>query len=175
MSIWKIDPTHSHAQFSVRHMMVANVRGEFTKFSATVTLDETDLTRSQVEAVLQTASIDTRDEKRDAHLRSADFFDAEKNPTITFRSTSVKKISDEEATVAGELTIRGVTRPVTLQVEGPTAAAKTPWGGIKRGVSATTKISRKEFGLEWNAVLETGGVLVGDEVKISLELELDQA
>ena len=173
MSTWKIDPSHSHAQFSVRHMMITNVRGDFPQLSGTVELDEVDVTKSKVEATLATASIDTRDAKRDTHLKSADFFDAEKHPSITFRSTSIKKAGEGELSVTGDLSMHGVTKSVVLKVEGPTPPGKTPWGGIKRGASATTKVSRKEFGLEWNAALETGGVLVGDEIKITLELELD--
>jgi polyisoprenoid-binding protein YceI len=174
-STWNIDSTHSHAEFKVRHLMISNVKGSFPKVSGVLTLDETDLTKSRVEATIDVASIQTRDEQRDGHLKSAEFFDVEKFPTMTFKSTKVTVSAGEEGTVEGDLTIRDVTKPVVFQVEGPTAETKDPWGNLRIGVEATTKISRKDFGLTWNAALESGGVMVGDEVTITLEVEFVKA
>ncbi len=170
-SSWSLDPAHSEVGFSVKHMMVTNVRGKFTKFDGTVTLDEKDVTKSKVEVSIDVASIDTGVGDRDQHLRSPDFFNAEKNPKLTFTSTKVQK-AGKGLKVTGDLTINGVTKPVTLSVSEVTKEGKDPWGNVKRGASASTEISRKDFGLTWNKALETGGVLVGDEVKITLELEL---
>ena|SRR5689334_7301805 len=168
---YTIDPAHSTAGFKVRHMMVANVRGEFSKVTGTVVYDAEAPENSRVEAHIDATAIHTRDEQRDAHLKSSDFLDVEKYPEITFVS---KKITgkDGEWKVTGDLTIHGVTKEVTLDVEGPAPEAKDPWGNIRSGASATTKINRKDFGLVWNAALETGGVLVAEEVAIHLELEL---
>jgi polyisoprenoid-binding protein YceI len=167
---YTIDPAHSTAGFKVRHMMVANVRGEFSKVTGTVVFDPGAPENSRVETHIDVASLHTRDEQRDAHLKSADFLDAEKYPEITFVSKKIKG-SDGEWKVTGDLTIHGVTREVTLDVEGPAPEAKDPWGNIKSGASAVTKINRKDFGLEWNVALETGGLLVGEEVTITLEVE----
>ena len=168
---YTIDPAHSTAGFKVRHLMVANVRGEFSGVTGTVVFDASAPENSRVEALIDATTIHTRDEQRDAHLKSADFLDVEKFPAITFVS---KKIAgtDGEWKVTGELTIHGVTKEVTLDVEGPAPEAKDPWGNVKSGATAVTKISRKEFGMEFNVVLETGGVMVGDEIVITLELEL---
>ena len=166
---WTIDASHSLAEFSVRHMMVSTTRGQFQNISGTLTLDENDLTKSSVEATIDVKSLTTRDEKRDGHLLSPDFFDVEKFPTITFKSTSVTKSGDDYV-VTGDLTIHGVTRSVDLKTEF-NGFNTTPWGGRVVGFSADTEISRKDFGLEWNVALETGGVLVGDKVKIHLEVE----
>lgn len=171
-SNWEIDSSHSTAQFSVRHLMVANVRGEFSNVTGKLELDEKDIRKSTVEATIDAASITTRDAKRDAHLKSADFFDTAKYPTLTFRSKKVEKASAGKLRVIGDLTLHGVTREVTLAVEGPTAAVKDPWGNVKAGASASTRINRKDFGLTWNAALETGGVVVGEEVAITIDLEL---
>ena len=168
----EIDLAHSTAQFSVKHLMVSNVRGEFTKLTGTVELDEQDITRSRVQATIDASTIATRDEKRDAHLKSADFFGVEKYPTITFKSTSVQKAGKGKLKVTGDLTLHGVTRQVVLDVEGPSAEAKDPWGNVKIGANASTRINRKDFGLTWNTALEAGGVLVGEEVAITLDLEL---
>src|ERR1700675_3546313 len=157
---WNIDPAHSVAEFKVKHMMISNVKGQFAKVTGALTLEESDLTDSRVEALIESASIETRDAQRDAHLKSADFFDVEKFPTLSFKSTRITRVADGELAVAGELTIHGVTRSVQFTVEGPTAATKDPWGNTRVGLSATTKISRKDFGLTWNATLETGGFLV---------------
>jgi polyisoprenoid-binding protein YceI len=170
-STWNIDPTHSHAEFKVRHLMISNVRGSFPKVSGVLTLDDSDPTGSQVEASIDVTSIETRDAQRDAHLKSADFFDAEKYPTMTFKSTKVTATGAGAGTVEGDLTIRDVTKPVVFDVEGPTPPTKDPWGNQRVGVEATTKISRKEYGLTWSAPLEAGGVMIGDEVTITLEVE----
>jgi polyisoprenoid-binding protein YceI len=172
---WKIDPVHSVAEFKVKHMMISNVKGQFPKVTGTLTLDESDLTNSNVEASIETASIETRDPQRDTHLKSADFFDVEKFPAISFKSTGISLVRDGELAVEGDLTIRGVTRKVLFSVEGPTPPAKDPWGNARVAVSATTKINRKDFGLTWNAALETGGILVGDEVTITLDVQFVKA
>jgi polyisoprenoid-binding protein YceI len=156
-------------------MMISNVKGHFSKVAGTLTLDESNVTVSKVEAAIDVASIETRDPQRDAHLKSADFFDAEKFPTMSFRSTAIKRTGEGELAVEGDLTIHGVTRKVTFAVEGPTPATKDPWGNTRIGISATTKISRKDFGLTWNAALETGGILVGDEADITLDVEFIKA
>lgn len=167
---YKIDPVHSSVHFSVRHMMVSNVRGEFTSVSGNIVFDSDNPASSSVEAAIEVASINTRDAQRDTHLKSPDFLDLDKFPTITFRS---KKVAAHKGggEITGDLTIHGVTRPITLEVEGPTAEIKDPWGNQRIGASARTSISRKDFGLTWNAALETGGVLVGDEVKITIDVE----
>jgi polyisoprenoid-binding protein YceI len=171
---WNIDPAHAVAEFKVKHMMISNVKGHFAKVSGTLTLDESALSNSHVEASIEAASIETRDPQRDAHLKSADFFDVEKFPTLSFKSTRVTA-RDGELAVEGDLTIHGVTRNVVFSVEGPTPAVKDPWGNTRVAISATTKINRKDFGLVWNAALETGGILVGDEVTITLEIEFVKA
>jgi polyisoprenoid-binding protein YceI len=172
---WNLDPSHSVAEFKVKHMMISNVKGQFAKLTGVLTLDESDLTDSRVAAVIEAASIETRDTQRDAHLKSADFFDVEKFPTLSFKSTRIRLVGDGELAVEGDLTIRGVTREVVFSVEGPTPPAKDPWGNTRVAVAATTKISRKDFGLTWNAALETGGILVGDEVTINLDVEFVKA
>jgi polyisoprenoid-binding protein YceI len=171
---WNIDGSHSTAEFSVRHLMITNVKGRFGTVAGTVDYDAEKPEASQIDVTIDATSIDTRDEKRDGHLRSPDFFDVEKSPAITFKSTSVKKTDDGFA-ATGDLTIRGVTKPVTLEVEGPSEPNKDPWGNTRIGASATTKINRKDFGLNWNTALEAGGVLVGEQVKISIEVSLVQA
>jgi polyisoprenoid-binding protein YceI len=168
---YQIDSAHSAAHFSVRHMMISNVRGDFTKVSGTVLLDAQNPANSSVEALIDAASINTREPQRDTHLKSADFFDVEKYPEMVFRSKSVAAAEDGELRVKGDLTIHGVTREVTLTVEGPTPEAKDPWGNLRIGATATTKINRKDFGLVWNVALEAGGVLVGEDIKISIDLE----
>jgi polyisoprenoid-binding protein YceI len=172
---WNIDPLHTTAEFKVRHMMITNVKGQFAEVSGVLKLDENDLASSSVEASIQAASIDTRNGQRDAHLRSADFFDVERFPTLSFTSTRVKRTADGELAVEGNLTIRGVTREVVFAVEGPTTPAQDPWGNTRIGLSAKSKIDRKDFGLLWNAALEAGGVLVGDEVTITLDVQLVRA
>jgi polyisoprenoid-binding protein YceI len=171
---WKVDPVHTHVQFSVRHMMVANVKGVFCKTAGSVVLPDGDLTKAEIAIEIDANSIDTREPQRDAHLKSPDFLDANQFPQITFRSNHIAK-SGSGYTVAGDLTIHGVTKTVALNVEAPGPEAKDPWGGIRRGFEAHTEINRKDFGLVWNQALETGGVLIGDKVKIDLEVELIQA
>jgi polyisoprenoid-binding protein YceI len=172
---YTIDPAHSGAHFTVRHMMITNVRGGFKKVTGTVVYDPENPTASTVQAEIDAASITTNDDQRDAHLRSADFLDVEKFPAIAFKSTRVEPDGDGQFKVAGDLTIHGVTRPVVLKVEGPAAEGKDPWGNYRSGASATTKIKRSDFGLTWNAALETGGFVVGDDLKIELEMELIKA
>jgi len=155
--------------------MISNVKGQFAKVSGTLNLDEADLTNSRVEAVIEASSIETRDAQRDAHLKSADFFDVEKYPTLSFKSTRITVVGNGELAVEGDLNIHGVTRKVTFAVEGPTPAAKDPWGNTRVAIAATTKINRKDFGLTWNAALETGGILVGDEITISLDVQFIRA
>jgi polyisoprenoid-binding protein YceI len=174
-STWTIDPVHSVAEFKVKHMMVSNVKGQFPALTGQMTLDESDVTRSHIEATIDTTSITTREPQRDAHLKSADFFDVEKFPTMSFTSTQITKKADGELAMAGNLTIHGVTRPVVFTVEGPTPAHKDPWGNVKRGATATATINRKDFGLNWNATLETGGFLVSDNVHLTLEVEFTKA
>ena len=168
--VYDIDASHSSAQFSVRHMMVSNVRGEFAKLSGTVVYDPANLSATKINATIDAASISTRNEKRDAHLRSPDFFDTAKFPTITFVSKKAWK-QGGVLQVDGALTMHGVTRDVVLRVDGPTPETKDPWGNARIGASATTKLNRKEWGLAWNKALESGGVLVGEEVAITIDVE----
>jgi polyisoprenoid-binding protein YceI len=171
---WIVDASHSNASFSVRHMMITNVRGEFQKLEGKVTWDPANLDATQIEASADVGSINTRDEKRDGHLKSADFFDAEKFPKLTFKSKSVKAKGKEHSSVTGELTIHGVTKEVVLEVEGPSAPSTDPFGNTRIGATATAKIKRDEFGLVWNAALEAGGVLVGNDVTITIDISLIQ-
>lgn len=168
---WKIDPAHSSAEFKVKHMMISNVKGSFSGLSGTLVEDPANPASDTVEATIDIATISTGDPQRDAHLKSGDFFDAEQYPQMSFKSTSVVKKDEGEYEVTGDLTLHGVTRPVTFEVEGPSAPGKDPWGNTRIGLAATTKVNRKDFGLTWNSALETGGVLVGEEVKITLEVQ----
>lgn len=170
---WKIDPTHSQIEFSIRHMMISKVRGRFESFGGTFNLATRNPAAASVEGTVDVNSINTKDAQRDGHLRSGDFFDVEKYPTMSFRSTRIEPVGDGEYKVYGDLTIKDMTREVVFDVldEGQ---AQDPWGNQRWGVSATTKINRKDFGLNWNVALETGGWLVGDEVTISAEAELVQ-
>jgi len=172
---WNIDPVHTMAEFKVRHMMITNVKGHFTGVTGMLTLDEQDITKSHVEASIDAASINTREADRDTHLKSADFLDVEKFPKLTFTSTRVARTGEGELQVEGDLTIHGVTRKVVFTVEGPTPPGKDPWGNTRIGLTATTKINRKDFGLTWNTALETGGILVGDEVTITFDVEAIKA
>ena len=172
---WNIDPVHTMAEFKVRHMMITNVKGHFTGVTGVLTLDEQDITKSHVEASIDAASINTREADRDTHLKSADFLDVEKFPKLTFTSTRVTRTGEGELQVEGDLTIHGVTRKVVFAVEGPTAPGKDPWGNTRIGLTATTKINRKDFGLTWNAALETGGILVGEEVTITFDVQAIKA
>jgi polyisoprenoid-binding protein YceI len=170
---WQIDPSHSSVEFSVRHMMISTVRGRFHEFSGTVEGDEANPNLASIAVSIVANSIDTRDAKRDEHLRSPDFLNIAEYPEVTFTSTSIEKLGDDNAKMHGNLTIRGVTRPVTLDVT-YNGTAKAPWGTVSAGFSASTKVSRKDWGLTWNMALETGGVVVGDDVKIDIEVELVQ-
>src|SRR5690242_16853101 len=172
---WNLDSAHSVAEFKVKHMMISNVKGHFAKVSGTLSLDESDLSKSTVEATIDAGSLETRDPQRDGHLKSPDFFDVEKFPTLSFKSTGIKIVRDGELSVEGDLTIHGVTRKAVFMVEGPTPAAKDPWGNTRVAISATTKINRKDYGLTWNAALETGGILVGEEVTIALDVQFIKA
>lgn len=169
---WTIDPDHSYIGFKVKHLMVTNVKGNFVKHSGIVEINEKDITKSKVEISIDTNSINTNVAKRDEHLRSADFFDVAKYPTMTFVSKKVVTAGKDKLKVTGDLTLRGVTKQVVLYVTGPTKETKDPWGVIRKGANATAKINRKDFGLVWNAALETGGVAVGDEVNIILDIEM---
>lgn len=168
---WKIDPQHTQIEFKVRHMMIAKVRGEFKSFEGMVTLDPDNLTASSVVGSVDTASIDTREPDRDAHLRSADFFDVERYPKMTFHSRRIEPAGRGKYTVYGDLTIKDITREVTFSITDE-GRAQDPWGNQRWGVSASAKLNRKDFGLTWNVALETGGWLVGDEITISAEVEL---
>jgi polyisoprenoid-binding protein YceI len=171
---WNIDPAHSSAEFKVKHMMISNVKGSFSGLSGVLTEHASDSTLSSVEASIPVTTVSTGDPQRDGHLKSAEFFDAEKYPTLNFKSTNVVRQGDAYE-VTGDLTIHGVTKPVTFAVDGPSAPGKDPWGNTRIGLSATTKINRKDFGLGWNAALETGGFLVGEEIAITLDVEFIKA
>lgn len=170
MSTYHIDPSHSNADFTIKHMMIAKVHGGFEKLSGKFVYDPVSPEKSIVDVSIDAASINTREDQRDTHLRSADFFDVEKYPAITFKSSRFEN-REEGLKVMGDLTIHGVTRPVVLDVEKPSEEMKDPWGNVKIGVSGTTKIKRKDFGLTWNAALEAGGLLVGDDVNITLDVQ----
>ncbi len=168
---WAIDPTHSKVAFKVKHLMISNVLGNFKEFEGQVSTDGDDFSTAEINFSLNTASIDTEMADRDGHLKSPDFFDAEKYPKITFSGKGMKDLGDEMYELTGDLTIKDVTKPVTLTVEYG-GIMSDPWGNVKAGFSLSGKINRKDFGLNWNAALEAGGVLVGEEVKISGDIEL---
>ena len=169
---WTIDPDHSDVGFKVKHLMVSNVKGNFEKYTGVVEINDKDITKSKVQVNIDTNSINTNVQKRDEHLRSADFFNVAKYPAMTFVSKKVAKAGKDKLKVTGDLTLHGITKQVVLNVEGPTRESKDPWGNIRKGATATTKINRKDFGLVWNAALETGGVTVGEEITITLEIEM---
>ena len=173
-SNWTVDASHSSIEFSVKHMMIANVRGSFHTFTANVIADAADLTTAEIDFSIDVNSIDTRDTGRDGHLRSGDFFDVENHPNLTFKATSIARKSSDDYTMIGDITIHGVTLPISFDVtfEGE---GKDPWGNERAGFSATASLNRKDFGLNWNSVLETGGVLVGEQVKIHVQLEAIKA
>lgn len=173
-SVWKIDADHSEVGFAVKHLMVATVKGTFRRFSGQVTLDENDISKSVVAVEVDVTSVDTRQDQRDAHLRSPDFFDASNFPAMTFRSTKIDQLRHGYLRVIGDLTIRGTTREVVLDVE-ETGRGGDPWGNQRIGYSARTTIKRDDFGLTWNQALETGGVVVSSDVRISLDVELVRA
>lgn len=170
MTTWNIDPSHSGVHFTVRHMVVSKVRGAFTRWQGTIQFDEKDPAAGKVSVLIEAPSIDTREEKRDAHLRSPDFFDVEKYPTLGFESTKVEKLDGERLRITGDLTIRGITKQVALDAE-YLGGGKDPWGNERIGFEARTTISRKDFGLSWNQVLEAGGVLVGEKIEIALDVQ----
>jgi len=174
-SDWEIDPGHSRVGFGVRHMMVSTVHGTFDKYTGSLALDDADIAKSKAHIEIDAASVDTGNAKRDEHLRSPDFFDAAHFPKITFDATRVEKRGSDGLSVTGNLTIKNVTKPVVLTVSGLTGEVKDPWGGVRRGASAQAKINRKDFGLTWNKSLETGGVVLGEDVTIELEVELTKA
>jgi polyisoprenoid-binding protein YceI len=171
-STWNIDPDHSSVGFSIRHLMVSNVKGNFDKFSGTVDLDDKNITASKVTATIDASSIDTRVQKRDDHLRSPDFFDVAKYPEITFVSKRWSRASNGKLKVSGDLTMHGVTRAVVLDVAPFSKESRDPWGNTRRGTTATATINRKDFGIDWNKSLDTGGLMIGDQVEISLEIEM---
>ena len=168
---WKIDPAHSEINFSARHMMISNVRGQFEKFEGTVDFDEKSPEKSHVDVRVDAKSLNSRENQRDAHLRSPDFLDVEKYPYITFKSKRIEVLDDTHALIYGDLTIKDETHEVPLDVEF-NGFSKSPWGTMNAGFSAHTKLNRKDWGLTWNVALETGGWLVGDELKIDVEVEL---
>ena len=169
---YEIDPVHSSAQFAVKHMMISTVRGEFTKLSGTAVIDDKDLAKANISATIEAGSISTRIEKREHHHRSPDFLDSAKFSSITFKSTEVKKAGEGKYKVTGNLTLHGVSKSVVLDVEAPTTELKDPYGNVKRGAVATTTINRKDFGLTWNKALEAGGVMVGENIQITIDLQL---
>jgi polyisoprenoid-binding protein YceI len=171
---YEIDPAHSSVHFSIRHLMITNVRGVFPTVKGTILYDRENPGESSVEATIDASSISTQEPQRDAHLKSPDFLDVEKYPAITFKSRRIQTDGDEPR-IIGDLTIHGVTKEVVLKVEGPTPEARDPWGSVRIGASASTKIKRSEFGLTWNAALETGGFMVGDDLKIELEIQAIKA
>ncbi len=169
---YQIDNAHSHAQFKVRHMMISNVRGEFSKVTGTIVYDADNPSASKINAEIDVSTISTREPQRDEHLKSGDFFDVARYPSITFASKDVAATGPDSFEVTGDLTIRGTTRQVALAVEDVTPEAKDPWGDFRRGASAKIKINRKNFGLAWNMALEAGGFLVGDDIEITIDVEL---
>jgi polyisoprenoid-binding protein YceI len=173
-STWQIDPNHSAAQFAVRHLAISTVRGAFTKVSGTIQFDDKDIAKSSVDVTIDAASVDTRVADRDKDLRSDRFFDVEKYPTLSFKSTKVEQTEVGKLKVTGDLTIHGVTKQVVLDVEGPTAAVKDPWGNQRAAANATTKINRQDFGVKWNAKMDNGGWVVGDDVAITIDVEMVQ-
>jgi len=173
-STWQIDPQHSSAQFAVRHLGLSIVRGAFSKLSGAVLLDDQDITKSSVEVTIDVDTVDTREPDRDKDLRSERFFDVAHFPTMTFKSKKVEQVAPAKLRVTGDLTIRGTTKEVVLDVDGPTAPVKDPWGNQRVAVTATTKVNRQDFGVKWNAKLDNGGVVVGDDVNITIDAELIQ-
>jgi polyisoprenoid-binding protein YceI len=173
-STWQIDPLHSSAQFAVRHLGLSTVRGAFSKLSGTMVLDDQDITKSSVEVTIDVNTVDTREPDRDKDLRSERFFDVTHFPTMTFKSKKVEQLAPGKLRVTGDLTIRGTSREVTLDVDGPTNPVKDPWGNQRLAATATTKINRQDYGVKWNAKLDNGGVVVGDDVNITLDVEMIQ-
>jgi polyisoprenoid-binding protein YceI len=173
-SMWQIDPAHTSAQFAVRHLMVSTVRGTLGKVTGSLNLDDAEVTKSSVDASIDVAGIDTHEPKRDAHLKNPDFFDAAKYPAITFKSKKIAKVTDTKFQVTGDLTMHGVTKEIVLDVEGSPQPVKDPMGNLRLGGSATTKINRKDFGIQWSKLTDGGGVVVGDEVSVTIDIEATQ-
>ena len=171
-SSWQIDPQHSSAQFSVRHMAISTVRGAFSKVTGTIALDDKDIAKSTVDVTIDVNTIDTREPDRDNDLRSDKFFDVAHYPSITFKSKKIEQIAPGKLKVTGDLTIRGTTKEVVLDVDGPSAPIKDPWGNQRAAATATTKVNRQDFGVKWNAALDNGGVVVGDDVSITIDVEM---
>lgn len=169
---WQIDPKHSSAQFAVTHLMISTVRGEFHQVNGTAVYDDVDISKSSVNVTIDASTVDTREPDRDKHLMSPDFFDVAKYPTITFKSTRVEPAGPGRLKVTGDLTIRGVTKQAVLEVTAPKPAIKDPWGLQRTAVSGSTKITRQDFGVAWNKTLDSGGVVVGDDVNITLDVEM---
>jgi len=169
---WQIDPAHTAAGFSVRHMMIATVRGQFKGVTGMVLWDDQDINNSTVDVTIDANTVDTGEPKRDADLKSANFFDVKNYPTITFKSTKIEKISAGKMKVTGNLTIHGVTKQVVLDVEGPSGAVKDPWGNTRVALNATTTVNRLDYGVKWNAKMDSGGMVVGDDVNINIDLEM---
>jgi len=169
---WQIDPKHSSAQFAVTHLMISTVRGEFHQVNGTIVVDDSDITRSFVNVTIDATTVDTREPDRDKHLMSPDFFDVTKYPTMTFKSTKVEPNGPGKLKVTGDLTIRGMTKQVVLDVTAPKPPIKDPWGLQRTAVSGSTRINRQEFGVAWNKTLDAGGVVVGDDVSITLDVEM---
>jgi polyisoprenoid-binding protein YceI len=174
-STWQIDPAHSAAQFSVRHMAISTVRGSFSNVKGTLVLDETDISKSSVNVTIDVNTVDTREPDRDKDLKSDKFFDVEHFPTMIFKSKKVEQVSAGKLKVTGDLTIRGTTKQIVLDIDGPSAPVKDPWGNTRVAVNATTKINRQDYGVKWNATLDSGGVVVGDDVNITIDAELIKA
>jgi polyisoprenoid-binding protein YceI len=171
-SNWQIDPAHSSAQFAVRHMAISTVRGAFSKVTGSVVFDDKDISKSVVDVTIDVASVDTRQPDRDNDLKSDKFFDVAHFPSITFKSKKVEQAAPGKLKITGDLTIRGTTKEVVLDVDGPTAPVKDPWGNQRVAANATTKINRQDYGVKWNATLDNGGVVVGDDVSIIIDVEL---
>jgi polyisoprenoid-binding protein YceI len=171
-SNWQIDPQHSSAQFSVRHLAISTVRGAFSKVTGTIALDDKDVTKSTVDVSIDVTTVDTREPDRDKDLRSDKFFDVAHYPSMTFKSKKVEQIASGKLKVTGDLTIRGTTKEVVLDVDGPSAPIKDPWGNQRAAAVATTKINRQDFGVKWNATMDNGGVVVGDDVSITIDVEM---
>jgi polyisoprenoid-binding protein YceI len=172
---WDFDHAHSSVEFTVRHLLVSKVRGRFTKWNGTIEIDEQDLSRSRVEVEIDVASVDTHEAQRDAHLRSSDFFEVDKHPTMTFKSKRVVENGKDRLTVTGDLTLRGTTREIALDVERGGVVAKDPWGKRRAGFTATAILHRKDFGVSFNQVLDQGGVALGEDVAIAIEVEATAA
>jgi polyisoprenoid-binding protein YceI len=171
-SQWQIDSQHASAQFAVKHLMISTVRGEFHGVTGTINWDDKDITKSTIDVTIDTTSVDTREPKRDAHLKSPDFFDVAKYPTMTFKSKKIEQVAPGKLKVTGDLTIHGITKEVILDVDGPTAPIKDPWGNTRVALNATTTVNRQDFGVKWNANMDGGGVVVSDNVNITIDAEL---